>query len=383
MRNLKKNKKYFFTSFPRTTIFILAIILTFALDFVLTNIYNKLISDQRRSIRIGHPVFHHTFKKNSKNHEVVYKNKFTLFTNSLGFKDRSIRTIQLVSTKHRILFIGDSVTEGIGLSYEDTFVGMIDSRLSKNNIEVLNASRVSYSPIIYWRKIKFLIEDLGLDIDELVVFLDISDVKDEVTLYKLSENMNVISRNVVAYESVTTKSIDYIYLLKKFFHTNTTVYFFILNLVYDGLGFKQETKKPNVWSKYISLDFDLDKWTLNNEVYDKYGKDGVASMKKYMNKLLELTKEHKIGLTIAVYPHVSQIWYDDLNSIHVQIWKDWSKKNQIKFINYFPDFVSEGLSSSEKIQLFKKYYIPGDLHYNKKGNTLIADKFIKTYLNQQ
>ena len=383
MRNLKKDKKYFFTSFPRTTIFILAIILTFALDFVLTNIYNKLISDQRRSIRIGHPVFHHTFKKNSKNHEVVYKNKFTLFTNSLGFKDRSIRTIQLVSTKHRILFIGDSFTEGIGLSYEDTFVGMIDSRLSKNNIEVLNASRVSYSPIIYWRKIKFLIEDLGLDIDELVVFLDISDVKDEVTLYKLSENMNVITRNVVAYESATTKNIDYIYLLKKFFHTNTTVYFFILNLVYDGLGFKQETKKPNVWSNYISLDFDTDKWTLNNEVYDKYGKDGVASMKKYMNKLLKLTKEHKIDLTIAVYPYVSQIWYNDLKSMHVQIWKEWSKKNQIKFINYFPDFFSEGLSSSEKIQLFKKYYLPGDVHYNKEGNTLIADKFLKTYLNQE
>ena len=95
-------------------------------------------------------------------------------------------------------------------------------------------------------------------------------------------------------------------------------------------------------------------------------------MKKYMNKLLELTKDHKIDLTIAVYPHVSQIWYDDLNSMHVQIWKDWSKKNQIKFINYFPDFISKGLSSSEKIHLFKKYLLPGDVHYNKKGNKLIA-----------
>ena len=131
---------------------------------------------------------------------------------------------------------------GIGLSYEDTFVGLIDSRLSKNNIEVLNAGRVSYSPIIYWRKIKFLIEDLGLDIDELVVFLDISDVRDEATGYQLSENMNVISGNA-SYEPSTTKNIDYNYLLKKFFHKNTTVYFFILNLVYDGIGFKQESKK--------------------------------------------------------------------------------------------------------------------------------------------
>ena len=244
MKNHKKVKKYFFNNFPRTTIFILTIILTFTFDFVLTNIYNKRISDQKRSIRIEHPVYHHTFKKNSKIHESLYKNKFTIFTNSLGFKDRSIRAIQLVSTKHRILFIGDSFTEGIGLSYDDTFVGLIDSRLSKNNIEVLNAGRVSYSPIIYWRKIKFLIEDLGLDIDELVVFLDISDVRDEVTRYQLSENMNVISRNA-SYEPSTTKNIDYNYLLKKFFHKNTTVYFFILNLVYDGLGFKQESKKSN------------------------------------------------------------------------------------------------------------------------------------------
>ena len=33
--------------------------------------------------------------------------------------------------------------------------------------------------------------------------------------------------------------------------------------------------------------------------------------------------------------------------------------------------------------LFKKYYLPGDVHYNKEGNTLIADKFLKTYLNQE
>ena len=56
--------------------------------------------------------------------------------------------------------------------------------------------------------------------------------------------------------------------------------------------------------------------------------------------------------------------------------------NLINFINYFPDFISKGLSSSEKIHLFKKYLLPGDVHYNKKGNKLIADKFIKIYLNQ-
>ena len=102
-----------------------------------------------------------------------------------------------------------------------------------------------------------------------------------------------------------------------------------------------------------------------------------------MNKLLKLLRDHKIDLTVAVYPYVSQIWYDDLNSIHVKIWEEWSKKNQVKFINYFPEFFSEGLSTAEKIILFNKYYLPGDLHYNKEGNVLIADKFLKTYLIQE
>ena len=69
--------------------------------------------------------------------------------------------------------MGDSFTEGIRLNYEDTFVGLIEKELNKKNIEVLNGGRESYSPIIYWRKIKYLIEELGLDFDEVVLFIDI------------------------------------------------------------------------------------------------------------------------------------------------------------------------------------------------------------------
>ena len=94
-----------------------------------------------------------------------------------------------------ILFIGDSFVEGVTFSYEDTFVGIIDSVLSKQGIETLNAGRASYSPIIYWRRIKFLIEELGVQFNEVVVFIDISDAQDEARKYELSKNKNVKRRS--------------------------------------------------------------------------------------------------------------------------------------------------------------------------------------------
>ena len=91
------------------------------------------------------------------NFKDLHGEKVQLHTNSLGFKDKSSRTVSLLPTrdiKKRIVFIGDSFTNGFALEYEDTFVGIIDKELNKRSIEVLNAGVASYSPIIYWRKIK-------------------------------------------------------------------------------------------------------------------------------------------------------------------------------------------------------------------------------------
>ena len=43
----------------------------------------------------------------------------------------------------------------------------------------MNAGVASQSPIIYFKKIKHLIEVKKVEFDELIVFLDISDIPDE------------------------------------------------------------------------------------------------------------------------------------------------------------------------------------------------------------
>ena len=67
---------------------------------------------------------------------------------------------------------------------------LLIKNLIKDLYEVLNAGVGSYSPIIYWRKIKYLIEDVGLRFDEVVVYIDISDAQDEASYYELSDDGN-------------------------------------------------------------------------------------------------------------------------------------------------------------------------------------------------
>lgn len=182
---------------PNKSITILVIILIIILDLSLSNIFTKIQKNRERvGLGIPHPNYHHDFIKYGYSAESGRLGDYELYTNSIGFKDKSNRRIFRKTDKRRIVFIGDSFTEGILLNYEDTFVGMIDSVVTSKNIEVLNAGRVSYSPIIYWRKSKYLIEEVKLKFDELIVFLDISDIDDEASYYNLSSEKNVIDQIV-------------------------------------------------------------------------------------------------------------------------------------------------------------------------------------------
>ena len=111
-------KKSFFGFFSIFLLIILVILIDITLTYVL-NIYEK-------KVFINHPVYHHTFGKN----KVFYKNGIKYITDSYGFRNSSVKNHQK-KYERSILFIGDSFTEGIGLNFEDTFVGIIKKTLSK------------------------------------------------------------------------------------------------------------------------------------------------------------------------------------------------------------------------------------------------------------
>ena len=79
----------------------------------------------------------------------------------------------------KILFIGDSFTFGVGLNWEETFVGILNKDF---NLNAINAGVNSYSPTVYKYKLRNLIKKGLIDSNQkIVIGLDISDVFDEST----------------------------------------------------------------------------------------------------------------------------------------------------------------------------------------------------------
>jgi len=395
---------------PKKTITVIVFLLLLVMDFSLSLIYSKIRENKERvGLGIPHPNYHHDFIKNGYSAESGRLGNYILYTNSLGFKDKSNRKIHQETNKRRIVFIGDSFTEGILLNYEDTFVGLIDSAVLSQDIEVLNAGRVSYSPIIYWRKVKYLIENVRLKFDELVVFIDIADIDDEASYYDLSDDGNVIFQTDHASDGkleprdyrvswlISNQNIENIriFLRKNFIVLSSGINWLHDILFRDTIEVQNESDLNDIDNKDVDLletthnkntwDIVLTdrraNWTIDDKYYQEYGVRGKPRMIKYMNKLVKLTEENDIGLTVVVYPWPSQIWYEDLNSIHVQIWQDWCVNNNVRFINLFPSFIEVNRSEEQKLKLISKYYVPYDLHFNKEGNKHIADEFLKQYFN--
>jgi hypothetical protein len=82
---------------------------------------------------------------------------------------------------------------GIGVPYEATCAEILGRTAVERSIEVLNAGVSSYSPLIYHRKARHLLEQVGLDLDAIVVFLDISAPYDEVHRYRLAADGRIQS----------------------------------------------------------------------------------------------------------------------------------------------------------------------------------------------
>ena len=164
---------------------------------------------------------------------------------------------------------------------------------------------------------------------------------------------------------------------KDFLMRHTTLIPHSLNLFYD-LIFPGNQKRDE-WETFINKVSSNYNWTTDMRICNKYGTNGLVLMKKYMDKLLKLLRDNHIGLTIAIYPWPAQVWYEDLDSIQVKEWEKWGFANNVKVINYFPDFVRKGLSNLKKHEILKKYYFHADPHFNEEGHKVLAQKFLENY----
>jgi hypothetical protein len=355
-----------------TGLFLYCLALFLVFDFL----YSAFTTGQERErlARIADPVYDHGLVPNFDGYDVWGEARYPLFTNSLGFKDRSVREMPLKATSRRILLIGDSFTEAIGIPYENSFVGLLNraGEARAQRLEFLDAGVASYSPSIYYRKVKYLLER-GLQFDEVVLLSDSSDVEDEATSYFCIDDDPKYQKFCTAPPGTYPPASP----LKRDFFID---HFAVTNRVRITLKRWVQQASGNR-RRAIEHDHDRIGWTTPNPDPARYrplGIDGgIARSLQNMTRLSDLLASRGIPLTIVVYPWAQQIAQNDRDSRQVKLWRDFCPGHCKAFIDLFPAFFAAADADKD---WYERLYILGDDHYSVAGNRMLYEELAKRLL---
>ena len=354
-------------------------LLFFLLDATIGKyLYKKFIKKQTIDVITSFgekdKIYDHKFVKNY-NSLVGWGNlRYKLCTDESGFRI-SCNQKKIKSKKFDIGFIGDSFTEGTGLEYEQTFVGLISKQL--NDKQIINLGMTSYSPSIYFAKINQLIKE-GYEFGEIILFMDISDLVDDTLCYKLVDQV-VVRRDTYrsCYNNINLEKNKFSKFIKKNFKFTT-----LLSEVFiEKLSIIKKSNNDSTFRNVINRS--RAEWTYN---YKKKNfnnlelEEAFLISKTNMNKLSKLLKENSIDLSIAVYPWPGTLKYDVVENQQVVLWKNFCINKCKNFYNFMPYFFNR-IDKKKFYESYLDYYIDGDIHFNSFGNKIIADEFLKQFNN--
>ena len=308
---------------------------------------------------INHNIYDHDLKRKFKGNLEWSPGETYLFCSNKNSFRTFCDKMDSESKEFDIAFIGDSFTEGVRVDYEDTFVGRIENKF--DDLMIANLGVVSYSPSIYFTKLRHLL-DSGYKFKRVIIYFDISDIYDDNRKYKLIDNK--ISRK---------KSI----ILSNIQRT--------LKSSFPFLAYSLKTVKDDVFKKTVTvnkctyLDYCHEKssWTFNNKFF---GDKEINKSLDYMEMTYDLLQKNNIKMSIGIYPWPAQILYDNSQSKIVKLMDNFCFNKCEFFFNNFTDFFSE-IPLADKEKIISKYYIEGDVHFNSLGNEKIFQNFVRTFKN--
>jgi hypothetical protein len=356
-----------------------------ATEFVLHRVYNwqnPFIDHGENRLRTHDPVLTHALRTKFDGYDVWGPVVLRTFTNSLGFKDASARDVPLLTDRRRILFIGDSFTEGVGVPFEKTFVGRFAQAFPE--AEVLNAGVATFAPSVYYARLKQLLE-MGLQIDEVVVYIDISDIQDEAIYYQYDQN-KTLQLGVFVPDPQQCFPIPRPLVAKPargWLEKNSFAAEFLNDLLYSKRAAAAneraslaELQEPG---RIYSRDWGRGGWTFNADAscYGALGiEGGILKAKLHMDQLHALLSKMGVPLSVGVYPWPQQLFYDVENSRQAQIWRDWCAGKCKRFLDHYPAFFRY---KAEHPDWVRDLYFWGDMHFNENGHGLLAGDLVEQF----
>jgi lysophospholipase L1-like esterase len=273
---------------------------------------------------------------------------YHLRTNSLAMTDETLRDVP----KHdgdRILFLGDSQTMGLGVPYENTFVGI----LGREHWNILNGAWPGDCPFQYLRKARELLES-GYQIDTVFIMLDMSDIYEEAVLVGKRQHLDEIAPLFSTWKG---KFVVSYYFLREAICSITRFVCGTLKSVDPLVPYDEVFAKGIIRSR----------WTSDQALFESFGRQGLQDSAGVMRELVSLLKQRGIRVILAVYPWPGQVYLNEQHCIQETFWRDFSAQQEIEFLDLFPALMEGGWKKG------RASYQPLDVHLSEEGHRIVAD----------
>ena len=376
-----------------TALVVYCVLLFLGVDFV----YSTFLHQEDQWPRYPHPAYHHALVPNFDGYDTWGDVRYPFITNSLGLRDVKVREVQLTAASRRVLLIGDSFTEGTGVAFEDSFAGRLYAAGMQRRVpvEFLDAGVISYSPTLYYRKIKYLLEH-GLRFDEVVVFSDVSDVYDDASKYFCHDDDPRYQKHCDPDERAFFASLcDPLDTAKmpscsdpvghRYAKSDAGAYlrrhFIVTNAMRVIAKFRIQQWLGNQKKRRLEVDTETAWLFADRSREAEYAPlgfaGGMARSVKNMQALADLLKARGIPLTIVVYPWPAQLALGDRDSRQVSLWREFCATNCKAFIDLLPVFFGEAQRHAD---WYERLYVPGDFHYSAEGHRVMFDALARQLL---
>jgi hypothetical protein len=353
----------------------LGILLAVGLDFGFRQVYLKY---WKKAFLDTHPLrqpdekFHHGIRPNSEGIDTYGPYSAKYFSNSLGLRDERIREVVSQVGHPRILFIGDSFTEGGPIPWEKTFVGLVSAALKPKAIEVLNAGVASYCPTTERVKLRQLIGEKGLRVDRVVLCLDISDLKDEFYYEEGPDGkVHPIPYGPFAEQAEKLQRID---ATCGWLEANIEKNFVIIGALVRNARLQWRRRaSPTGVTEYDAIPDWAYNWPDYRGEHSDLVEKGLKKTKAEMTRLAGELRDRNVALTLVVYPWPQQVRAGTKPSRAEKEWESWARGNGAQFISLFPVFVNARPAE----EIVSEYYWKNDAHWNEEGHRLVAEALLR------
>lgn len=282
-------------------------------------------------------------------------------------RDARIRTVSPVRPPGgRILLLGDSYIDGVGVEFSQTVAGQLAAALGSRGVEILNGGIASFCPTLIEARLKSWVEKDGLQFDIAAVFIDISDLDNELRLQRDSRG-SFLKQNNLEFLSDLEQHEKQFWVrtwLETGLEKNLLLFGALarsLRQFYEKLGSPGSATTAYVFSDWPAYRGPLESWI----------QESIRRQSLAMERLLALCEKQGARLVVVVYPWLEQIERGRLEDRHTQFWKEWSERHQLPFLSLYPDFI-------ERRNRITDYTLSAnDGHWNARGSRLVADQFVK------